>query len=158
RQWIDLLYPGPRPRRVPPVVEEDAAPRMLGGPLLREGLHGTVAAVAIDDQDAAKSGVDEAVEDVADEAQVRLDAQGYRAGVGGEVRRDAVRDDREYRHAERFGGLDSHAFGEDAVDRQPEIRVLLRAPERQHRAIVALQVLFHLHPVHVADSHVQLQS
>jgi hypothetical protein len=35
--------------------------------------------------------------------------------------------------------------------------VLLRAAERQHRAVVVAEILFHLHPVHVGNAHVDLQ-
>ncbi len=63
-------------------------------------------------------------------------------------------DDREHRHAERLGGLDGDAFGQDAVDGEAEVAVLLGAAERQHGAVVVLQVLLDLHPVHVGDAHV----
>ena len=69
-----------------------------------------------------------------------------------EVRRDAVRHDREHRDAERLGGLGGDALGENAVDGEPEMAVLLGAAERKHGAVVVLQVLLDLHPVHVADA------
>ena len=139
-------------------MEEHPATGVIGGPLERELLHGVVAAVAVDDQDAAKSAVRHAVQDVAHDAQVRLDPQRDRAGELAEVRRDAVRHHRKHRHAERLGGVGRHAFGEDAVDREPQMAVLLGAAERQHRAVVVPQVLFHLHPVHVGNAHVDPQS
>ena len=114
--------------------------------------------MAVDDQDAAEAAVRQAVEDVADDAQVRLDAQRDRAGEGAEIRRDAVGDDRKHRNAERLGGVGRDALGQDAIDGEPQMAVLLGAAERQHRAVVALQVLLHLHPVHVGDAHVDLQS
>ena len=122
---------------------------MIGGPLERELLDGAVAAVTVDDQDAAEAAVGHAVQDVADDAQVGLDPQRNRAGEFAEVRRDAVRHDREHRHAERLGGFGRDPLGKNAVDREPQVAVLLRAAERQHRAVVAPQVLLHLHPVHV---------
>jgi hypothetical protein len=100
-----------------------------------------------------KSAVGHAVENVGDEPQVRLDAQRDRAGELAEVRRDAVRHHRKHRHAERLGGVGRHTFGKDAIDREPQMAVLLRAAERQHRAVVVPQVLFHLHPVHVGYAH-----
>jgi len=36
--------------------------------------------------------------------------------------------------------------------------VLLRAAERQHRAVVVPEVFFHLHPVHVGNAHVDPSS
>ncbi len=129
---------------------------MAGRPLERELLHGVVAAVSVHDQDAAKAAVRHAVENVADEAQVRFDLERDRSGKLAEVRRDAVRHDREHRHAQRLGGVGSHTFGQDAVDGQSQMRVLLGAAERQHRAIVVAQVLLDLHPVHVRDAHVGL--
>ena len=92
------------------------------------------------------------------DAQVRLDAQRDRAGELAEVRRDAVRHHRKHRHAERLGGVGRDAFREDAIDREPQVAVLFRAAERQHGAVVVPQVLFHLHPVHVGNAHVDLQS
>ena len=65
---------------------------------------------------------------------------------------------RKHRHAERLGGVGRHAFGQDAVDREPQVAVLLGAAERQHGAVVVPQVFFHLHPVHVGNAHVDLQS
>ena len=99
-----------------------------------------------------------AVEDVADQPQVRLDPQRDRAGELAEVRRDAVRHHGKHRHAERLGGLGRDPFGEDAIDREPQVAVLLGAAERQYRAVVVPQVLFDLHPVHVGDAHVDPRS
>ena len=63
-----------------------------------------------------------------------------------------------HRHAERLGGLGRDPFGEDAVDREPQVAVLLGAAERQHGAVVVPQVLLDLHPVHVGDAHVDPRS
>ena len=94
-------------------MEQHATVGVVGRPLLRERLHRAVAAVAVDDEDAAKATV----------------------------------------RAEWFGGFDGHTFGEDAVHGEPQMAVLLRAPERQHGAAVVLHVSLHLHPVRVADAH-----
>ena len=83
----------------------------------------------------------------------RLDAQRDRAGIRHEGGRDAVRHRREHRHAERLGGLDRDALGQDRVGGQAQVRVLLGAADRQHRAIVALELLLDLHPVHRRDLH-----
>ena len=68
--------------------------------------------------------------------QMRLDSQRDRARKFAEVRRHAVRHHRKHRHAERLGGLGRDAFREDAVDREPQVAVLLGAAERQHGAVV----------------------
>ena len=103
---------------------------MIRGPFLRELLHGVVAAVAVDDEDAAEAAVRHAVEDVADDAEMRLDAQRDRARELAEVGRHAVRHDGKDRDAERFGRVDGDALGQDAVDREPQMAVLLGAAER----------------------------
>ena len=124
-------------RRVPPVVEEHRHARG-GRPSTRgERLRRRVAAVAVDEQDAAEAAVRHAVEHVADDAQVGRDAQRDRARERAEVGRDAVGDDREHRHAERLGGLGRHALGKDAVDREAQMACCSRAAERQHAAVVA---------------------
>ena len=92
-----------------------------------------------------------------DHAQMGVDAERNRAREVAEVRRDAVGQHREHRHAERFGGFGRDALGQDAVDREAQIGMLLGAAERQHRAVVVPQVFLHLHPVHVRDAHVGLQ-
>ena len=89
---------------------------------------------------------------------MRLDSKRDRSRKLAEVRRDAVRHDRKYRNAERLGGLGGDALGEDAVHREPQMAVLLGAAERKHGAVVVLQVLLDLHPVHVANAHVDIRS
>ena len=59
-----------------------------------------------------------------------------------------------HRNAERLGGFGGDALGKDAVDGEPEVAVLFGAAEREHGAVVVLQVLLDLHPVHVGDAHV----
>src|SRR5262249_55028224 len=52
-----------------------------------------------------------------------------------------------------LGRFDGHALGQDAVDGEPEIAVLFGAADGKDGAIIALEVLLDLHPVHVADAH-----
>jgi len=95
----------------------------------------------------------QAVEQIAHDAQVGCDPQSQRAGVGSEVRCDAIRQPRKDRHAQRLGGLDGHALGQNAIDTQAEVGVLLGAAQRQYRAVVARQVVLDLQPVHVGYPH-----
>ena len=92
------------------------------------------------------------VEQVADDRLVGLHAKRRAARVGGEVRREAVRERRKDRDAERLGRLDGDALGEDRVDREREVAVLLDRAERQDDAIVVLEVPLDLHPVAVRRS------
>ena len=69
------------------------------------------------------------------------------------VGRDAVCQNREDRHAERFRRFHRDPFGQDAVDGKAQIGVLLGAAEGNDGTVIRLQVFFHLKPVHVADFH-----
>src|SRR5262249_43054930 len=60
---------------------------------------------------------------------------------------------RQDRDAERLRGLDRHPLGQDRVDAEREVRVLLGAPERQHDPIIVLEVGLELHPVAIDDAH-----
>src|SRR5262249_15202219 len=131
---------------------------MAGGPLERELLHGAVAAVPVRDQDAPKAAVRKAVEDVTDDPQVRFHLERNRSGEFTKVRRHAVRQHRKHRHPERLSGFGRLAFGENAVDGEPKMGMLFGAAERQHGAVVVLQILLNLHPVHVRDAHGRLLS
>src|SRR4030095_10076573 len=70
-----------------------------------------------------------------------------------EVRRDAVVHRREYRNAQRRSGGDGQPLPQNDIDHQDELRWLLRAADRQDSAIVALQIILDLHPVHFLNSH-----
>jgi hypothetical protein len=109
--------------------------------------------VPVDDQDAAEPTVRHAVEDVAHDAQVRLDPERDRPREFAEVGRDAVRHHRKHRDAERFRGVGRHALGQDAVHRESQVAVLLGTAEGQDGAVIVLQVGVHLHPVHVGNAH-----
>ena len=150
---IDLLDLGEGFRRVPPVVELDLHRRMVRHPLDRHGMRRLVAAMAVDHQDAPKAAARQAVQHVANQPGIGLDPQADGAGIGQEIRREAVGHRREDRNAERLRGIERHLVAQDAVDREAEAGVLLGAAERQDRAIVALQIRFDLAPVHRADVH-----
>src|SRR6185312_15617579 len=128
---------------------------MLRRPLGDELLDGAVAAVAVDDEDPAKAAVRHAVEDVAYHGKVGLDAQRDRARELAKIGRDPVRHDGEYGNAERLGGFRGDALGEDAIDGEPQMAVLFGAAERENGPVIVLQVLLGLHPVHVADAHLE---
>src|SRR5258705_7180371 len=115
---------------------------------------GAVAAVAVADHDAIEAAVRDAGEYVSHQREVGLDAQRDRAGEFAEVWRHAVGDHREYRHAQRLGGLRGDPLGQNAGPGQPQVTVLFGTAEWQHRAVIAPQVGLDLHPIHVADAHV----
>ena len=75
------------------------------------------------------------------------------ARVRGEVRRDPVRQRWQDGHAERLRRLDRHPLGEDLVDRERQVGVLLDRAERKHDPVVLPRVLLELHPVAVLDPH-----
>ena len=75
RYGVDLLHLRPRLGRVPPIVKYHATAWMLCRPLLRELLHCTVTAVAVDDEDPTEAAVRHAVEDVAHNVQMCFDAK-----------------------------------------------------------------------------------
>ena len=66
---------------------------------------------------------------------------GDRSGKLPEVGGHPVGEHREDRDPERLGRLHGHALREDAVHGQAQVTVLLRAPERQHGAVVVPQGL-----------------
>ena len=127
-------------------------PVVLGLPRADHVAARIVAAVPVHEQEAPEALVGERVEQVAEQRPVRLDAQGRAARIGGEVRRQAVGQRRQDEHAERLGGLDRHALGEDPVDAERQVAVLLDRAERDDDAVVGLQVALDLHPVAVLDS------
>ena len=97
RVAVDRLDDLPGARAVPPVVPDDLRVRMRRRSTPSAACAaGVVAAVAVDEQEAAEALPVQRVEQVADDRLVGLDAQRRAAGVGGEVRRDPVR---ERRHA-----------------------------------------------------------
>src|ERR1041384_4701798 len=98
---IDRLHFRPGLGRVPPIMEEDLAALVVRGPFGGKLLHGAVAAVAVADHDALEAAVCHAVENVAHQREVRLDAQGDRAGEFAEVRRHAVGHDGKHGNAQR---------------------------------------------------------
>ncbi len=136
RIGIDGLYLRPRTRCVPPVVPEHLDLRTGGRPGLEDRPAGVVSPVAVDEQEAPEALGLERAEHLPEHGAVRLGRERRAAGVGGEVRRDPVRQRRQHRHAERLRRLDRHPLGEDLVDREREVAVLLDGPERQHDPVV----------------------
>ena len=72
----------------------------------------------------------EAVEDVADDAQIGLHPQRHGPGIGHEIGRDAVVQDGKDRDAQGLRRLRRHPFRENTVDIEAEVRVLLGASHR----------------------------
>ena len=124
-----------------------AAQRLEAGPA------GVVSPVAVHEQEAPEALGLERADQLAEHGAVRLGRERRAAGVRGEVRRDPVRQRRQHRDAERLRRLDGDPLGEDLVDREREVGVLLDGAERQHDPVVGAQVLLELHPVAVLDSH-----
>jgi hypothetical protein len=134
-------------------VKLDRDVRPLGHEVAGERAHRRVAAVAVDDEHAAETGAAEGGDRVAHHGEERFHAQGDRAGKGGEIGCDTERHHREDGHAERLGGLGRHALGEDEVDAERQLGVLLGRADGKDAAVVGLQVSLDLHPVHVGDAH-----
>src|SRR6185437_9814633 len=129
--------------------------RMIVHPLLQDRTARNVAAVAVHEEDARESGAGETFEDVGDDALICVEAQADAAGITAEVRRDAIAEYGKHGHAERLRGFTSNALGQDRVDSQTQISVLLGAPHRHDGAAILLQLLFYLHPIHVRDFHLR---
>src|SRR4029079_6510883 len=143
----------PGSRRVPPVVEQHATVRMVRRPFGDELLNRRVAAMAVHDENAPEAAVRQTIEDIANDVQVRLDAQRDRTRIRAEIRGHPVRDHREHGYAEWFGRLGRDTLRQDTIDGEPEIPVLFSAAKRKHGAIVVPEIILDLHPVHVADQH-----
>jgi len=126
---------------------------VLGRPGLDRRPPGGVAAVGVDEQDALEALAVQRADEVAQQRAVDLRADRRAAGKGREVRRDPVRQRRQHGHAERLGRLLGDALGEDRVDAERQVGVLLDRPERQHDPIVVLEVGLELHPVAIDDTH-----
>jgi hypothetical protein len=134
-------------------VEQRLRVRVERDPLAHESVAGQVAAVAVDHQEAAEALRVQGVEEIPQHGDERLEPQRRAAGVGREVRREAVGERGQDQHAQRFRGLGRDALREDVVGLEREVPVLLRRPDRQRHAVVAREVLLDLHPVEVAGPH-----
>ena len=107
----------------------------------------------VGDQKPAEALAVQRAEDLAHDGDERLEAQCRATGKRAEAGRDPVGDHRQHRDAERFRGFDGEPLDDDVVSLEREVGVLLRRAERQHDAIVALQIFLELHPVQVANPH-----
>jgi len=65
----------------------------------------------------------------------------------------AERDHRKHRHTERLGGVNSDVLGEDRVNSEAEVSVLLGAADWHDGTVVVFQVLLDHHPIGVAYPH-----
>ena len=122
-------------------------------PLAHQRAARDVAAVAVDDQEAAKALAVERVEQVAQNGEEGLEPERRAARVGRERRGQPVRQHRQHEHAQRLRGLGRDALGQDVVGLEREVAVLLRRAERQDDPVVAREVLLQVHPVELVDMH-----
>ena len=118
-----------------------------------DGPAGLVPAVAVHEQKPTKALAMQGVDQLPEHGAVRLCGKRGAARVRGEVRRDSVRQRWKDGNAERLRRLDRDPLGEDLVDGERQVGVLLDGPERQHDPIVLPQILLELHPVAVLDPH-----
>ena len=153
RIGVDGLDLCPRPRRVPPVVPEDLGLGMCRRPVVEGGPARLVPAVAVHEQKAAEALAMQCVDQLPEHGAVRLCGKRGAARVRSEVRRDPVRERREDGDTERLRRLDRDPLGENLIDREREVGVLLDGAERKHDPIVLPQILLELHPVAVLDPH-----
>src|SRR2546425_4288352 len=152
------LHDLPDARSVPPVVEEQLPPRTsrLRQPLAKHARRRRVAAVAVDQRDAAEALPEQRIEKITDDRDIGAHAQARTAGECGEVRRHAVGKCREDRNAERLGRFHRDALGEDRIGPDREVAVLFGGSDRQHDAVVMLEVVLEHLPVAVVDPHERL--
>jgi hypothetical protein len=134
-------------------VELHAGVAALAHPFGEEARDRTVPAVTVDHDDAAKARPIQAFENVADQRDVGRELQAHGAGKIDEIRRHPVGHHREDRNGERLRGFDRDTLGEDHVNAEAEIPVLLDAAERQHAAVIVTDPVFDLHPVHAGNAH-----
>ena len=118
-------------------------------PFLRNRSGRRIAAMAVDDQDAAKAGMLQAVQHIAQHRGIGGDTQRDGAGKGSEIRRQAVGQGREHRHAEWFGRLGRDAFGEDRIGGQRQAGMLLGAAQWQRAPVIVADPVLHHAPVHL---------
>ena len=76
-----------------------------------------------------------------------------RARESQEIGREPEGHHRKDRYAKRLRRLDCDALGQDGVDAERELRMLLRRADRQDAAVVGGEIGLDLHPVHVGDTH-----
>ena len=110
--------------------------------------------MAIDDQDPSEPLLRQRVENVAQDRHVRFDTERDRSWKRAKVWRDPVRQHGEDGHAQRLRGFNGEALCQNAVHAEAQVSVLFCAAQWQDCAIVALQIFFHHHPIHFADSHI----
>ena len=153
------MRPGPFQARsarfwgVVPIVPLDDRIRIVHRPLAQHALGRRIAAMPVNQQDPPEAGAANAIEHIANQREVGLNAQGHRAGKGRPLLRQAVRDGRVNRHAGHLSNFPRQARGQDGVDAQAEIGVLFGAAGRQDASIIVFQVGFNLHPIHFGDLH-----
>jgi len=109
--------------------------------------------MSVDHQDTPEAAVVQALEHILHQREIGADPQRHRAGKVREVWRDAVGHHRKHRHAQGLRSFSGDTFGEDQVNAQAQVGVLLRAADGQHATVVMAQTFFHLHPVHFGNSH-----
>ncbi len=128
-------------------------------PVVDDGPAGLVPAVAVHEQKPAKALAMQGIDQLPKHGAVRLGQQsvglpGYAAKYGAMP----------YGSAGSTGTpsgsrrLDRDPLGEDLVDGERQVGVLLDRPERQHDPIVLPQILLELHPVAVLDPHPAIRS
>ena len=135
------------------LCQSTCAPRVRRVPVLDAGRPGVVAAVPVDEQEAAEALAVQRVQQVAQDGAGTSPAAG--SGCPGRRRSTASgRTGAPGSTGTPSGSAASTATrsDEDRVDREREVRVLLDRPERQDDAVVALEVRLDLHPVAVARS------
>jgi hypothetical protein len=124
-----------------------------GAPFRRRLAARIVATVAVDEQETAEALSVQRLEQLRDDSTIGVGAERRAAGVRGEVGGDPIRQRRHDGHAKRLGRLDRDALGEDHVDGEREVRVLLDRSERKDDPVVVSQVVLELHPVAVLHPH-----
>src|SRR5512146_1005286 len=153
RVGVDLVHDVPHPLTRPPVMPPQRSVGACLGPRLGGGAATLVAAVPVHEQEASEPLVGERAEQVDEQRGVRLDLQRRAARMRGEVRREPIRQRGHHEHAERIGRFDRDPLGQDPVNAERQVPVLLDRAERDHEPVLVAEVLLDLHPVAVLDPH-----
>lgn len=137
----------------PPVVPVEFEIGQVVGGLVQVTVRRGVAAVAVQDEEAAESASIRGADNVLDGGDQRGDAKTNRAGIFEEIMGEAKVQGRRDQDACAGGGGIGQGEGNADVGQQAEVTVLFTCAEDKHQAVVLREVFFHVHPVQVFEAH-----
>ena len=119
---------------------------MAGHPFACEIQCGLIAAMTVDEDEAAEALAMQARQHVLQHREIGRYPEADRAGIGKEIGRDPIGEHREDRQRQRLRRRQRDALRQDRIDRKREMGMLLGRAERDDRAIVGLQIGLDLAP------------